>query len=201
MATSPHSTPAQLQKIIDSIAKEAAALYGQGKVASYIPVLAQVAPRQFGMAIALVDGTCVSTGSAGTLFSIQSISKLFTFVLALKLVGDDVWQRVGREPSGAAFNSMVQLETEKGIPRNPFINAGALVITDMLTTRFAHLDAAGRIAPPDRQPRFKLGHANRQVRAGHGAPQYGDGLLYEKLRQLCEPTRAGAGQLLPPMRY
>jgi glutaminase len=142
MVTSPHPTPAQLQKIIDSIAKEAAALYGQGKVASYIPVLAQVAPRQFGMAIALVDGTCVSTGSAGTLFSIQSISKLFTFVLALKLVGDDVWQRVGREPSGAAFNSMVQLETEKGIPRNPFINAGALVITDMLTTRFAHLDIA-----------------------------------------------------------
>ena len=94
------------------------------------------------MAIALVDGTCVSTGSASTQFSIQSISKLFTFVLALKLMGDEVWQRVGREPSGAAFNSMVQLETVKGIPRNPFINAGALVITDMLTTRFAHLDTA-----------------------------------------------------------
>jgi glutaminase len=135
-------TPNQLQDILNGIAKEAQALYGQGKVASYIPALAQVAPRQFGMAIALVDGTCVSTGSAGTLFSIQSISKLFTFVLALKLVGDEVWQRVGREPSGAAFNSMVQLETEKGIPRNPFINAGALVITDMLTTRFAHLDIA-----------------------------------------------------------
>jgi glutaminase len=117
-------------------------LYGQGKVASYIPALAQVAPQQFGMAVALVDGTCVATGSASTLFSIQSISKLFTFVLALKLVGDAVWQRVGREPSGAAFNSMVQLETEKGIPRNPFINAGALVITDILTTRFAHLDIA-----------------------------------------------------------
>jgi glutaminase len=131
-----------LQDILNGIANEAQALYGQGKVASYIPALAQVAPRQFGMAVALVDGTCVSTGSAGTLFSIQSISKLFTFVLALKLVGDEVWQRVGREPSGAAFNSMVQLETEKGIPRNPFINAGALVITDMLTTRFAHLDIA-----------------------------------------------------------
>lgn len=94
------------------------------------------------MAVALVDGTCLATGSANTLFSIQSISKLFTFVLALKLVGDEVWQRVGREPSGAAFNSMVQLETEKGIPRNPFINAGALVITDMLTSRYAHLDTA-----------------------------------------------------------
>jgi glutaminase len=132
----------QLQTMLDSIAVEAAALFGQGKVASYIPALAQVAPQQFGMAVALVDGSCVSAGSAHTPFSVQSISKLFTFVLALKLVGDTLWQRVGREPSGAAFNSMVQLETEKGIPRNPFINAGALVITDILTTRFAHLDIA-----------------------------------------------------------
>jgi glutaminase len=131
-----------LQDTLNQIATEAEALYGQGKVASYIPALAQVAPRQFGMAVALVDGTCVKTGSADTAFSIQSISKLFTFVLALKLVGDALWQRVGREPSGAAFNSMVQLESEKGIPRNPFINAGALVITDILTTRYAHLDIA-----------------------------------------------------------
>ncbi len=135
-------TLTQLQEALSSIASDAQALYGQGSVASYIPALAQVAPRQFGMAVALVDGTCVSTGSSDTQFSIQSISKLFTFVLALKLVGDEVWKRVGREPSGAAFNSMVQLETEKGIPRNPFINAGALVITDILTTRFAHLDIA-----------------------------------------------------------
>jgi glutaminase len=142
MPSTPPFTPAQLQDILNSIVTDAHALYGQGKVASYIPALAQVAPRQFGMAVALVDGTCVATGSANTLFSIQSISKLFTFVLALKLVGDAVWQRVGREPSGAAFNSMVQLETEKGIPRNPFINAGALVITDILTSRYAHLDTA-----------------------------------------------------------
>lgn len=131
-----------LQDTLNQIAIEAEALYGQGKVASYIPALAQVAPRQFGMAVALIDGTSVKTGSADTAFSIQSISKLFTFVLALKLVGDALWQRLGREPSGAAFNSMVQLESEKGIPRNPFINAGALVITDILTTRYAHLDIA-----------------------------------------------------------
>lgn len=135
-------TIAALQEILDRIAVQAQAMHGQGKVASYIPALAQVQPRQFGMAVALIDGSCVSTGAAQTEFSIQSISKLFTFVLALKMMGDDVWQRVGREPSGAAFNSMVQLETEKGIPRNPFINSGALVITDMLTTRFAHLDIA-----------------------------------------------------------
>ena len=132
----------KLQDTLNQIALEAEALYGHGKVASYIPALAQVAPRQFGMAVALVDGTSAKTGSADTAFSIQSISKLFTFVLALKLVGDALWQRLDREPSGAAFNSMVQLESEKGIPRNPFINAGALVVTDMLTTRYAHLDIA-----------------------------------------------------------
>jgi glutaminase len=141
LQTNSHSLE-QLKTILDGIAEQAVGLYGQGKVASYIPALAQVVPHQFGMAIALINGACVSAGSAHTSFSIQSISKLFTFVLALKLQGDDVWRRVGREPSGAAFNSMVQLETEKGIPRNPFINAGALVITDMLTTRYAHLDIA-----------------------------------------------------------
>jgi glutaminase len=135
-------TAAQLQHIVDEIVEQGQPLYGQGKVANYIPALARVSPYQFGMAIALLDGQVVSTGQANTLFSIQSISKLFTFVLALKMSGAALWQRVGREPSGAAFNSMVQLETEQGIPRNPFINAGALVITDMLTSRFAHLDIA-----------------------------------------------------------
>ena len=133
---------AHLPDVLEQIQTEARALFGRGKVASYIPALAQVAPRQFGMAVALTDGTTHSVGDAQTPFSLQSITKLFAFVLALKIVGDDVWHRVGREPSGAAFNSMVQLETEKGIPRNPFINAGALVITDILTTRYAQLDMA-----------------------------------------------------------
>jgi len=131
-----------LSAALDQIHTEAQALFGQGQVADYIPALAQVQPRQFGMALALTDGSTFTVGDAHTAFSIQSISKLFTFVLALKVVGDAVWKRVGREPSGAAFNSMVQLESEHGIPRNPFINAGALVITDMLTTRYAHLDYA-----------------------------------------------------------
>ena len=111
-------------------------------MADYIPALGEVAPRQFGMAVALCNGESHTVGDAHTAFSLQSITKLFTFVLALKLVGDELWQRVGREPSGAAFNSIVQLETENGIPRNPFINAGALVVTDILTSRYAHLDYA-----------------------------------------------------------
>ncbi|WP_342618535.1 glutaminase [Rhodoferax sp. GW822-FHT02A01] len=131
-----------MQDILAQISDEARALFGQGKVASYIPALAKVNPRQFGIAVAFTDGQTCSVGDANVPFSLQSISKLFTFVLALKAIGDDVWKRVGREPSGAAFNSMVQLETEHGIPRNPFINAGALVITDILTSHYAHLDYA-----------------------------------------------------------
>ena len=121
---------------------EAQSLFGKGQVADYIPALKRVATRQFGMAIAMIDGRHYSVGDAHVPFSIQSISKLFTFVLALKLVGDDIWQRIGREPSGNAFNSMVQLESEHGIPRNPFINAGALVVSDILTQRYAHFDLA-----------------------------------------------------------
>ncbi|OGB19594.1 MAG: glutaminase [Burkholderiales bacterium RIFCSPLOWO2_12_67_14] len=131
-----------LPAILDQIHTEAQPLFGQGHVADYIPALGEVPPRQFGMAVALCSGETHAVGDAHTPFSLQSITKLFTFVLALKLVGDELWQRVGREPSGAAFNSIVQLETENGIPRNPFINAGALVITDILTTRYAHLDYA-----------------------------------------------------------
>ncbi len=108
---------------------------GEGKVASYIPELAKVLPEQFGMAIVDLQGKVYRVGDADVLFSIQSISKLFALTLAFHLEGDSIWQRVGREPSGNPFNSLVQLEREQGKPRNPFINAGALVITDILCGR------------------------------------------------------------------
>lgn len=132
----------QLPLLLERIDRQARERFGLGRVASYIPALAEVNPNQFGMAVALVDGTCHAVGQSDVPFSLQSITKLFTFVLAFRSEGDGLWRRVGREPSGAAFNSIVQLETENGIPRNPFINAGALVITDILTSRYAHLDYA-----------------------------------------------------------
>jgi len=125
--------PAVLQEIQARIQP----LLGQGEVAHYIPELARVDARQFGMAVVRLDGEVHSVGAAQTRFSIQSISKLFALVLALQRHGEALWQRVGREPSGTPFNSLVQLEHEAGRPRNPFINAGALVITDILCTRFA----------------------------------------------------------------
>jgi len=105
---------------------------GEGRVADYIPALAQVDPRKFGIAFAGADGTATGAGDCDEPFSIQSISKVFTLALALQRVGGALWDKVGREPSGSAFNSIVQLEREKGKPRNPLINAGAIATTGQL---------------------------------------------------------------------
>jgi len=123
--------------VLEQIRAELAPVIGQGRVASYIPELARVPADRFGMAVVGIDGSVATVGDAEVPFSIQSISKLFTLVMALKLEQDGVWERVGREPSGTPFNSLVQLEHEAGKPRNPFINPGALVCTDILCTRFA----------------------------------------------------------------
>ncbi len=121
-----------LQAILDGIAQDAAQQADRGHVASYIPELACIDPGHFGIAVALPNGQIHAAGDATTPFSIQSISKVFTLSLALGRIGDGLWSRVGREPSGSRFNSIVQLEAEHGRPRNPFINAGALVVTDAL---------------------------------------------------------------------
>ena len=124
-------------EVLQQIHHELKPVIGQGQVASYIPELACVSPYQFGMAVVDADGQVHTVGDARVPFSIQSISKLFTLVMALQLEGERVWNRVGREPSGTPFNSLVQLEAEGGKPRNPFINPGALVCTDILCTRYA----------------------------------------------------------------
>lgn len=105
---------------------------GKGRVADYIPALAAIDPRKFGFAACLANGSQHCLGDADEPFSIQSISKVFTLSMALRTIGDSLWESVGREPSGSAFNSIVQLEMERGIPRNPLINAGAIVVTDHL---------------------------------------------------------------------
>jgi glutaminase len=99
-------------------------------VANYIPALARVDPKRFGLSVITCKGETAEFGDAWMPFSIQSISKVFTLTMALERLGDALWMRVGREPSGSRFNSIVQLEAESGVPRNPFINAGAIVVTD-----------------------------------------------------------------------
>ena len=124
-------------QILENIHKAILPYAKEGKQADYIPELAKVNPDQFGMSIHTIYGETASIEQADTRFSIQSISKVFTLAMCLSIKGDDLWKRVGKEPSGTAFNSLVQLEVEKGVPRNPFINAGALVMADILLT---HLD-------------------------------------------------------------
>jgi glutaminase len=121
-----------LNEILDLVTREMQGHLGHGRVADYIPALERIDPGQFGIAIATVDGQLISAGDAGTPFSVQSISKVFTLTMALEKLGGALWKRVGKEPSGSPFNSIVQLENERGIPRNPLINAGALVVTDAL---------------------------------------------------------------------
>ena len=122
----------ELAQIVGDIHAEMQPHIGRGHVADYIPALARVDPRHFAIAVATCDGRAAAAGDAQTPFSIQSLSKVFTLTMALEKLGADLWRRVGHEPSGSAFNSIVQLEQEHGIPRNPLINAGALVVTDAL---------------------------------------------------------------------
>ena len=116
-----------LTSIVADIAEEMAVAPDRGRPADYIPPLARVDPRKFGMAVVTMDGRVFTGGSAEEPFSLQSVSKVFALTLALGRVGDQLWNRVGREPSGSAFNSIVQLESERGIPRNP----GAIVVADV----------------------------------------------------------------------
>lgn len=120
------------QAILSEIKGEIAPFRKEGKVASYIPELSKVSQDKYGVHICTLDGKNYSIGDSNEKFSIQSISKVFSLSLGICLVGDEIWNRVGVEPSGTSFNSLIHLELENGIPRNPFINAGALVVCDVL---------------------------------------------------------------------
>jgi glutaminase len=137
-ARAPDLTPLHdLQEVLSGIDAEVRPRLGQqGAVASYIPALARVPARQFGIALATCESLEAAAGDADLPFSIQSISKVFTLALAMRAIGPRLWERIGREPSGNPFNSLVQLETEKGVPRNPFINAGAIAVADRLVSQF-----------------------------------------------------------------
>jgi glutaminase len=135
----------QLSEVVQQIADEMAARPDRGTVATYIPELANADPKAFGIAVVAADGQVVTGGDAEVPFSIQSISKVFTLTLALGKMGDRLWRKVGREPSGSRFNSIVQLEFEQGIPRNPFINAGAIAVTDSILSGHPPRVALGEI--------------------------------------------------------
>lgn len=141
--------------VLDRVAGAVRDVLGSGRVPDQIPALAGADPRAFGLAVATVEGEVHGVGEWRRRFSIQSISKVFTLALVIEKDGGALWARVGREPSGTPFNSLAQLGYEQGIPRNPLINAGALVVTDRLLTLTG--DACGAV--------------ERFVRAECGCPQ------------------------------
>jgi len=157
-----------LFKINNSLEK----LKKQGEVASYIPELSKVDPNKFGVHITTIDNQHFNIGDSNEKFSIQSIAKVLSLTLAYKVSGEKIWKRLGVEPSGTAFNSLIQLEYNNGIPRNPLINAGAIVICDILVSYFKDpkteflnflreisgnptLDFCARIAESEKQTGYK----------------------------------------------
>jgi glutaminase len=128
-------TEIDYQALVDAVLSDADLYRGHGDVSNYLPALAQVDPRKLGIALALDDGSVYCAGDTDEPFSLQSISNIFSLSLALGHVGAALWNHVGREPAGAPFNALVQLEEGKGHPRNPLINAGAIVVCDQLIGR------------------------------------------------------------------
>lgn len=135
----------RLATVLPRISEQLGERTHRGEVVQYIAPLARIDPAKFGMAVILADNSVHMVGDAEEGFSIQSISKVFSLTLALGKLGDGLWHRVGREPSGDAFNSIVLLEHEKGIPRNPFINAGAIVTADVLLASHEPKETIGEI--------------------------------------------------------
>ena len=120
--------------VFSKITRKLEKIKDSGEVASYIPELSKVNPKKFGVHLSSINNEHVSIGDSNEKFSIQSIAKVLSLTLAYKINGEKLWDRVGVEPSGTPFNSLTLLEYDLGIPRNPFINAGAIVICDILIT-------------------------------------------------------------------
>jgi len=126
------------QEVLEFLHQQVKDEKNEGKIASYIPELKKVNPKNFGVHFRSVDDKTFSAGDAEKKFSIQSIAKVASLSMAIELVGGQLWERVDVEPSGNAFNSLLQLENENGIPRNPLINSGAIVICDVLISELAN---------------------------------------------------------------
>ncbi|WP_285507921.1 glutaminase [Actinokineospora sp. NBRC 105648] len=174
-----------MREVLEDVHELVRSLVGQGRVADYIPALAEVEPRRFGLAVATLDGEVTGVGDYRVPFSVQSLAKVFALAAVLGADGDQIWGRVGREPSTHPFNSLVQLEIDRGVPRNPFLNAGALVTTDRLLTLTG--DAAGALRgflraesgnpALDSDPRVadsELAHGHRNASLAHLIASYGN---------------------------
>lgn len=173
------------QKLIEEVHAEVEQMNLKGTVATYIPELAKMDLQKFGISLITTQGDEYKVGHTDHKFSIQSISKVFTLAMVFPTERDNLWKRVGVEPSGNAFNSLAQLEYENGIPRNPLINAGALVVTDLLRSMEpdalgAILDFMNRLAgtrhivPNKDIAQSELNHSSRNKALAHFMKSFGN---------------------------
>ena len=194
-----------LQNVVSEIVDEMRRRSERGEVASYIPELARVDPNGLRPRCGRCRRQVAAGGDSDIAFSIQSISKVFTLTLALGKVGDRLWRRVGREPSGSPFNSVVQLEFERGIPRNPFINAGAIAVTDVILSGHQAARGAGRDPALRAVRRRRFLDRDRRGRRGLGAAhrlsQRRAGELHEVVRRARQPRRLHARRLFSSLRH
>src|SRR3954465_14798943 len=126
--------PCQTSSELKLLLEKAKRYTKDGKVADYIPELGKANRDNLSIAINYPDGKCISAGDIDKKITLQSISKVISLALVLMERGERyVFERVGMEPTGDPFNSMIKLETvDPGKPLNPMINAGALVVTHMI---------------------------------------------------------------------
>lgn len=175
----------EFHSLLEQVRDDVRPSLGLGQVAQYIPALARVPTDKFGMAIYNLRGEHASVGDAHEAFSIQSISKLFATALAFQVVGDELWRRVGKGATSGRFDSFGELEFDAGVPRNPFINAGALVVADILCSRFVQGEEALvqflRVVSGNRDVRYDLrvarserDNAHRNLAIAHLIRSYGN---------------------------
>jgi glutaminase len=176
-STSPSASHPAIEIGLTQVYRECLPDFG-GEVASYIPELAIADPDRFGIALAMIDGSLWTCGESEFEFTIQSISKAFSYCLALELLGrDEVYRHVGVEPSGDAFNAII-FDPRTDRPFNPMVNAGAITVSsliyqamgsdalDFLLDRFSK--AAGRklrVSDSVYRSEAETGHRNRAI--GH----------------------------------
>ncbi len=125
-----------MQKILDEAVCNGRQMTDLGKTASYIPELGKVNRDYLGVCVYTKDGKCHKSGDADVRFTIQSISKVISLAVALECCGfEEVFDRVGMEPSGDSFDSLVKLDLTSDYPSNPMINSGAIAIASHLVSK------------------------------------------------------------------
>lgn len=124
----------RLEQAVDQAIEQGRKYVGQGEVATYIPELGRADSKALGATLARPGGWTYSAGDCDQPFTLQSVSKVFALLLALDHFGPkEVFERVGMEPTGDPFNSLLKLELlEPSKPLNPMINAGALAVCGLL---------------------------------------------------------------------